>query len=92
MEMNRKLQEGQMKASFAFPAIDNYASQKSGILKGEKERQSDWDSWWNQPGVAPFSDDHRQRQLWKWNGPGKGGPITEKWIQYFCWTNMFGII
>ena len=67
-----------MKASFVFPAVDNYASQKSGILKGEKERQSDWGSWWNQPGVAPCSDGHRQRQLWKWNGPGTGSPRTEK--------------
>ena len=44
VELNKKLQEGEMKASFVFPAFDNFASQKSGILNNEKERQAEWGS------------------------------------------------
>ena len=78
VELLKKLQQGDMKASFVFPAIGNFASQQSGILKGAKERKSEWGSWWNQPGVAPYLDEHVNRQLWKWNGPKRNISNTEK--------------
>jgi len=33
VEMNKKLMDGEMSASFVFPAIGNFACQKSGILQ-----------------------------------------------------------
>ena len=69
---------GRYESQFRFPAIGNFACQQSGILKGAKERKSEWGSWWNQPGVAPYLDGHVNRQLWKWNGPNQNISRTEK--------------
>ena len=67
-ELLKHLQRGQAKASFVYPSVGHYAGHKSGILKGEKVRETFWDSWYVQEGVAPCKPGHKNRQLWKWTG------------------------
>ena len=66
VELKQRLEKGHARASYIFPSCGHWTKHASGILKSNATRMPTWGAWFVQPGVAPFEEDHMERELWRW--------------------------